>query len=65
MSRVTEMDTDGAEALERMAVLLGRKIGAQPSYRDTSLIRNSPPPYDHHRTLAIVQLRVLGGRCFL
>ena len=22
-------------------------------YRGTSLIRNNPPPYDHHRTLGI------------
>jgi hypothetical protein len=25
-------------------------------YRGTSLIRNSPPPLDHHRALAIVLL---------
>ena len=28
----------------------------QPEYRGTSLMRNSPPPQDHPRTLGIVLL---------
>ena len=30
-------------------------------YRGTSLIRNSPPPQDHHRALGTYYCRVLGG----
>jgi hypothetical protein len=33
-------------------------------YRGTSLIRNSPPSWDHHRTLDSPYCRVLGGGCF-
>ena len=28
----------------------------QPECRGTSLIRNNPPPQDHHRTLCVVLL---------
>jgi len=34
-------------------------------YRDTSLMRNSTSPRDHHRALDICYCRVLVGRCFL
>ena len=34
------------------------------SYRGNSVIRNSPPPYDHHRALGIALLYGPRGRCF-
>jgi hypothetical protein len=34
-------------------------------YRDTSLIRNSPPPWDHHFALSIVLLQGPRGAVFL
>ena len=34
-------------------------------YRDPSLIRNNPLPYDHHRTLGIVLLQGPGRVQFL
>ena len=36
-----------------------------PDYRGTSLIRNSHPPFDHHRALDINNCRVLGWGGFL
>ena len=37
------------------ALLLGKCVMSQ-KYRGTSLIRNSAPPWDHHRALGIVLL---------
>ena len=34
-------------------------------YRGTSLIRNRPPPYDHHRALGMVLLQGPRGALFL
>jgi len=38
---------------------------AGPFYRDTSLIRNCPPPQDHHRALGIILLKGPRGALFL
>ena len=34
-------------------------------YRGTSLIKNSPPPKDHHMALDICYCRFQGGGCFV
>ena len=40
-------------------------VSAAVTYRGTSLIRNSPPPQDHHRALGVwAYCRVLGRGVF-
>ena len=65
------MSAGRVEASRDTEVSASRPISRKPplsfawsTYRSTSLIRNSPPPLDHHRALGIFLLKEVSGLRF-